>query len=332
MTPSSNVVALTRATAPLPKSGTEAEHLVHHGLGDFLKRKFPTREFALSPWLPMPGLAMVSGWRGLGKTYFALSIAYAIASGGEVLGWKAERPRKVLYVDGEMDPGDLQERLAAIHAAAIKDGNGDPKAAMENLILLCDGEQANGMPDLAGEVGRARIEAKLKETGAEVLMLDNLSALFRNMGASANEEESWIVAQDWLVKLRRDRRTVLLIHHTGKPDKNGNTKQRGTSKREDVLNTSILLQLPKKQDKHRVNFVVEFTKARGFVPPDEFEVKIAHEGQESRLSQPDLAALVALMHDEGKTQQEIAEELEVSQSTVSRLLHKIGARASLCRP
>jgi hypothetical protein len=35
--------------------------------------------------------------------------------------------------------------------------------------------------------------------------------------------------------------TVLLVHHTGKPDKDGNVTQRGTSKREDILNTTILL-------------------------------------------------------------------------------------------
>lgn len=311
----SNVIPLTPSKA-----------LTHRDLGEFLKHPYPEREHALAPWLPFPGLAMVAGYRGCGKTYFGLAIAYAIASGGEVLGWQAGKPRKVLYVDGEMNPADVQDRLAAIHNAAVRDGNGDVEAAIANLSMVCDGDQATGIPDLAGAEGKRCIEAKIKETGAEVLILDNKSALFRNMGASANEEESWIDAQEWLLKLRRDRKTVVLVHHTGKPDKSGQVKQRGTSKTEDVLDTSILLQVPSKTEKKAgVNFNVEFTKNRGFVPPnDPVPVQIRHEGGECRLGQPHLGALIVTMYrEEGKTQEAIAEELGVHQSTVSRYLKKL---------
>ena len=60
---------------------------------------------------------MVHAWRGVGKTYFALGAAYAVASGGAFLKWRAERPRKVLYVDGEMPGAAIKERLAAIIAS-----------------------------------------------------------------------------------------------------------------------------------------------------------------------------------------------------------------------
>jgi Periplasmic binding protein/AAA domain len=49
--------------------------------------------------------------RGVGKTLLALSIGLAVASGSSLLCWSAPRPRRVLYVDGEMTLVDLQQRM-----------------------------------------------------------------------------------------------------------------------------------------------------------------------------------------------------------------------------
>jgi hypothetical protein len=38
--------------------------------------------------------------------------------------------------------------------------------------------------------------------------------------------------QEWLLSLRRKGKTVLIVHHTGKPNRDGQVSQRGTSKRE----------------------------------------------------------------------------------------------------
>ena len=48
---------------------------------------------------------------GVGKTFFALNLAHAIATGGEFLGWKADKPRKVLFLDGEIAASDMQSSL-----------------------------------------------------------------------------------------------------------------------------------------------------------------------------------------------------------------------------
>ena len=48
-----------------------------------LTANFPPRDLMLAPWLPDKGLAMIFAPRGVGKTWIALSIAHAIASGGE---------------------------------------------------------------------------------------------------------------------------------------------------------------------------------------------------------------------------------------------------------
>ena len=81
---------------PRPKAG-----LLSRGFGDFLAHEYPLVEY--EPWLPARGLAMVAGFRGIGKTFVASTVAHAVATGGASLGFQVSTPRNVLYVDGEMD-------------------------------------------------------------------------------------------------------------------------------------------------------------------------------------------------------------------------------------
>ena len=61
-------------------------------------------------------------------------------------------------------------------------------------------------------------------------MVDSLSTLCRS--GVENESESWLPVQEWALRLRRNGVSVLFVHHAGKSG-----KQRGTSRREDVLDT-----------------------------------------------------------------------------------------------
>ncbi len=51
-------------------------------LDALLSREFSPRKFILNELLQQSGLAMVYAWRGLGKTWFALELGYAAATGG----------------------------------------------------------------------------------------------------------------------------------------------------------------------------------------------------------------------------------------------------------
>lgn len=220
-------------------------------------------EMVLDPWLPVCGLAMIAGPTGLGKTQLALACAMAIAGGGRVLDWQAGGARGVLYVDGEMALADMQDRARGLLAAA----NGDLEAISQNLHFFCDSDQETGIANLiASPATRTLIERVLIMLRAEVLILDNLSCLCN--AEDENATESWVVMQEWLLRLRRKGYTVIFLHHTGKPsfNKEGEVfvKQRGTSKREDVLNSTMIL---KPAGLNR--FQIEFTKHRGFVPDPE---------------------------------------------------------------
>ncbi len=105
----------------------------------------PPRERLVEPILPAKGLAMLYGPRELGKTHVAMGIAWTAASGANFLKWRAERPRRVFYVDGEMPAADMQERLRM---------TGSSPATLR--FLLADMQEALARPRLARGPGRAR--------------------------------------------------------------------------------------------------------------------------------------------------------------------------------
>jgi putative DNA primase/helicase len=280
-------------------------------IADLLKRDFPPRELLLSPWLPVQGLAMIYAARGVGKTHLALAVAYAVATGGKALCWDAPKPRRVLIVDGEMPAATLQERWVKIVEAA-----GDEPPEPDYVRILAADMQELGLPDLATAEGQAALAPELE--GVELIVLDNLSTLCRS--GKENEADSWAAVQGWLLAQRRAGRSVLLIHHAGKGG-----DQRGTSKREDVLDRVIRLDRPNGYDpKEGARFTVTFTKARGFSgdAADSFEARLDGATWTTRPVADALAERVFALADEGLTQRDIATEVDTSAAKVNRILKK----------
>lgn len=280
-------------------------------LNDFLTRAFPPREMLLAPWLPKQGLSMVFAPRGVGKTHFSLGVSYAVASGGSFLSWSAPKPRKVLVIDGEMPAGALQERWSEI----VKNNLTEPPSGDFVRILAADICEF-GLPDLSTTDGQAKIEPLIGD--AELIVVDNLSTLARS--GKENESESWGLMQEWALRQRRAGRSVLFIHHAGKGG-----EQRGTSRREDVMDSVIKLSLPSDYSPvDGARFVVQFTKSRGFSGPEAepFEAAL-REGAWSTKSLEDVrTAQILELHREGLTQRDIASEVCCGIGTVNRTIKK----------
>ena len=210
------------------RAGQPVVTLKSIGFDDFLAINMPPREMLLDPILPERSLAMLYAPRGIGKTLLSLSIGLAVASGSPSLRWQAPRQRRVLYVDGEMPMVSLQERLRAISVglAVVVPNDGFRVLAADNI--------ENGL-SIGSEAGQRAIDPLL--SGVDLVILDNLSTLCTNGSESASD--AWVPMQNWLLKLRRQGIAVLLVHHAGT-----NGRQRGTSRREDALDTVIALRRP----------------------------------------------------------------------------------------
>ncbi len=282
---------------------------------EFLSLDIPPREMVLGPVIPAQGLVMLYSKRGVGKTHVGLSIAYAVASGSSFLRWTAPKPRRVLVLDGEMPGRVMQERLASI----VNSTENEPPSPDYLKIITAD-LQLEGFPDLASENGQETLEAHLE--GVELVIVDNLSTLCRF--GRENEAESWAPVQAWMLALRRRGISVLLVHHAGK---GGN--QRGTSRREDVLDVVINLRHPEDYSADEgARFEVHLEKARGIVGDDAkpFEAKMEIRDGSVFWTMRDLedvtmSQIMALTTD-GMSIREIASELGMGKSKVQRLQNK----------
>jgi hypothetical protein len=120
---------------------------------ELLAMEITEREMLLDPFFPAKGLVMFYSKRGVGKTFVALCIAYAIASGGSYLRWKAPKPRRVLLIDGEMPLVTLKERLANI---ALSSATEPPEP--DYIKIIAADYQEFGIPDLSTKGGVEAVE------------------------------------------------------------------------------------------------------------------------------------------------------------------------------
>ena len=209
----------------------------------------------------------------------------------------------------------LQERLRA-----ISDGLG---AVIPNdgfRVLAADNTE-NGL-SIGSEEGHKAIDPLL--SGVDLVIFDNLSTLCTNGSESASD--AWVPMQNWLLKLRRQGIAVLLVHHAGT-----NGRQRGTSRREDALDTVIALRRPEDYSPEQgARFEVHFEKLRNRVDsagaiPLEVSIETSTAGGQERIRwcsrdlTPPMLKRATELFAEGVTVREVATTLRISKSEAGRL-------------
>ena len=307
-----------------------ASFIVNSG-DEFLKRQIPPRKAFLElattgePVIFEQSINQTFAWRGSGKTCFGLGLVRALATGAELLWFKAPQRVRVLYVEGELPNSQIQERWRNIV------GNTDGYA-----FLCTIDDQPNGYGSLASATGRARVEATLadlksKGTPVQVLFLDSISTLFN---VAANEEETWTEIQDWFIGLRSRGITICFAHHAGKTG-----LSRSHSKSEDMLDISFKLSTPENNDPSLLHCTLEVDKARNGLSLRPFDFKMHREHSDScacrKMETPtfcpgdsvrwemlvppdDKRSEAEHLFSIGKTIQEAADQLEAPSGTVSR--------------
>ncbi len=208
---------------------------------ELMAADLPERETILDPILATKSLALLYGPRGLGKTFVALGIAWAAATGGSFLNWRANRAHRVVYVDGEMAAVDMKARLALFGAAP------------PTLDFLLSDMHTGAPPDIGTFAGQQRL---MEAWGhPDLVVLDNLSSL----AGFAGDPDRWQDLQRFLMLQRRFGRAMLMVHHANKKG-----LQRGTNRREDVLDIVMAMRRPANYTpREGARFEIHFDKARG---------------------------------------------------------------------
>lgn len=235
------------AVAPPPPEPALTDALVDYR--ELLMMELPRRPHYL-PWLSKGSLALAFGERGVGKTMFGLGVAASLVTGEPFLKWPVAAPVGVLYVDGEMQLDELRSRTTSLLGA-------HPSAPLKFLTSEIIYHRLNRDLVLSGKSAQAAV-MDLLESAPEikVVIFDNISTLFN--GIDEDSKKEWESVSAWLIKMRHRGLATILIHHTGKSG-----QQRGTSGREDSLDTVICLDRPTNYDpREGCHFGLRFTKSR----------------------------------------------------------------------
>lgn len=289
-------------------------------LSELLEIAFPPEELILAPWLPTQGICMIHARAGVGKTFLAIGIAFAVAAGSKFLKWEAPTPRGVLYVDGEMAGDDIKkryERMVVEHGFCLPG---------KTLNIITPDINDGLLPDIGTPEGQKIIEEQVTDD-IDLLIIDNLSCLQRT--GIENEAGGWTKMQEWLLRLKSKGKAVLLIHHAGKGG-----AQRGTSKREDFLNSMITLKRnPLYEYEEGAKFEVHYEKARKVYGAEARPFEAQLDPVDGIWTTKDLKVAtydqVVVLMKEGISQIDIAKSLGKSKGLISQLVKKAKEKGDL---
>ena len=276
---------------------------------ELMTAPLPERQFVLEPILTNKSLALIHGPRGLGKSFFALSLAWAVASGNSFLGWQAPRPHRVLYIDGETPMSEMRERMRML-------GSMPP-----TLRFMLADSQESGFPDLGHYQGHKSLIFSWKNP--ELVIFDSIASL---VGTNNGRADRWHTMQRFALWNRHHGRALLFIHHTNKRG-----QQRGSTTKEDVLDLVLALRRPTDYEPSEgARFEMHFDKARGLHGPDthpiEASLKTAALGtvrwEWQRAGDAELGRMRALL-GQGLNANEIARELGISKSKAYRMRERL---------
>jgi putative DNA primase/helicase len=312
----------------LSANGSGKRHEAIDGT-DLLLMDLRPRSYVVSPVFPTQGIVMCHAWRGTGKTYFGLELAYAIARGINTFEWTVPQRRRVLYVDGEMPSNALQLRYGNIVRGRNMGDQPDMGLPEKGYVRFLT-RDFHTIPHIASSEGQRYIESFLEDD--MILFLDNLATLAP--GGKEGQEE-WFPIQEWLLRLRHRNVHTFFFHHEGK----GFT-QRGASGREDVLDSVIQLRHPPDYNEAEgLRCEVHLEKYRSGPKgegghPFEISLRNDEEGQRVVWACRRLKELTEErafeMYDTGMNPRDIGEELHISRFAAYRLQKKWRiAKASL---
>lgn len=292
---------------------------------------FPYRKPIVEPWLRSGETAIIWAASGVGKTFLCLSIALAVAGGGEVGEWKAPEPRKVLYIDAEMNGDDMQERIRfLLDSEAVQVP--DRETALGNLRLICNQQQRPGTEFLDLTNLDHHGELLKLARGYDLVVLDNLTTMSAGM-TDENAAAEFKTVQPLFMALKQAGIATVLVHHSNK----SGSAMRGSTALEATFEVILGLKRPAICKAGSAAFEATFSKfrARGNETLAPKTWRLGEAGWTINEVEPENAkddpVVLAIRSMNFTSQKEVAEALGLSQGEVSKRITKLYAIKALTR-
>jgi hypothetical protein len=177
----------------------------------------PPRRWLVNEWLPLNALGLIYAEAGVGKSFYALSIALEIARGGEWCGTQLDEPLEVLYVAGERI-NDLRDRAEAwqIHHA-------------ENLPDSLSWVYPRATPQLGASAQVEALCQEIRARGSRVVVIDTYARMTLGIDENSSGDTGQIAEALDRIREATNEGLVLVVHHTNKTGASGMNSIRGSS-------------------------------------------------------------------------------------------------------
>ncbi|MBI3735293.1 AAA family ATPase [Candidatus Sumerlaeota bacterium] len=176
---------------------------------DFIAADRPPLVFHIQDVLPKGGKSTFSAPAKFGKSYLAMQLGLALASGnGEFLGWKFGPPARVLYFQGEIMDGLVEDRLKQLRDT-MPEGM-DRERALDNFFIQ---EIVHGAPNFQTRCDR--IKQIIEEYKPEIIIVDPLCFCFPGLEENSSEKMGEALYLLTEIGIQYEC-AIILIHHHGK--------------------------------------------------------------------------------------------------------------------
>jgi hypothetical protein len=219
---------------------------------EWLDADISAPDFLLGEVFHTQSRAYIIGPTGLGKTNFGMAMAFAMAAGKDFLHWEGQRPCKILYIDGEMSPRLMKQRIKD----CVRRHGGVP----DGLQIINRATVGEDFKALNTKEGQDFINTLLQDVS--LVIFDNLMSL---ADGSLRDEEVFASLKKWIASLSSKSIGQIWLHHTGIDESRGY----GDKSKEWTFDTVLLMKKVKDDDGANDTDIVldlEFTKARERTP------------------------------------------------------------------
>ena len=183
----------------------------------------PEETWLVDPILPRGRLIGLVSKRGEGKSLLALDLVANIAAGTSILDKPENEPENVIYLDLEMGPTDLYDRLYEF-------GWTVDHPQLETLAAHLHYYQLINLPPLDTPEGGATLQALIRFHEATVVVVDTVSRVISGDENAAEPFRDMFRHTETMLK--NEQVTLLRLDHLGKDIQKGS---RGSSAKEDPL-------------------------------------------------------------------------------------------------
>jgi Replicative DNA helicase len=216
-------------------------------------------KFILEPFIPSKSIILLDGIGGLGKSFFAMELAFALSVGESFLlpEFRPKQAVPILYLTAEDSADDFRDRLSAIKRAYQYEGKANSFYWISSLSSKFPLQVSTFFTKNHNKIVKTEmadyLEFLIRETGAKLIVIDSLINWY---GLNENSSEDAVYFYNFLKYLiRKYKLSFLILHHQSKggllKDASKEDKFRGSGVfREQARARIVMRQLSSQEEKY----------------------------------------------------------------------------------